>query len=184
MALYVYVDNSNYFVEARRLSAVVKGIAGSMRDAQRNSVVDPTYLVDYGKLYEFVAGGPAVGDCHARLYGSRPPESDTVWNLARNAGFEVIVEDRNVANKEKKIDAAIITQMMADSYERIDSAVDTMILVAGDGDFEPTILNLIRRGFTVKVVFWGQVSRDLEAACSEFINLDGHLKHLESPAHG
>ena len=54
------------------------------------------------------------------------------------AGFETVLEDRNVANKEKRIDTGIVTMMMRDAYKRIDPPSDVITLVAGDGDYVPT----------------------------------------------
>lgn len=50
----------------------------------------------------------------AVLYGSRPPANDSVWRAAEAQGFEVVVYDRNAANREKKIDTKIVTDLIGD----------------------------------------------------------------------
>src|SRR5262245_18406896 len=60
------------------------------------------YKIDFGRLHEF-AGGPSGEIGRAILYGSRPPANDSLWNMARRKGFEVIVHERNASNREKKI---------------------------------------------------------------------------------
>jgi hypothetical protein len=39
--------------------------------------------------------------------------NDSLWNIATSKGFEVVVFDRNVANREKKVDTKIATDMIA-----------------------------------------------------------------------
>ena len=93
------------------------------------------------------------------LFGSRPPPNDSLWKIAKSAGFEVVVEDRNVANKEKKIDTGIVTAMMRDAYKCADKDNDTITLVSGDKDFVPPIRELVKDGFNVEVVFFGDTRR-------------------------
>ncbi|MGH9970519.1 MAG: NYN domain-containing protein [Pyrinomonadaceae bacterium] len=94
-------------------------------------------------------------------------------------GFEVVVHDRNVANKEKKVDANIVTDIVADSYELMTPGEDEITLVAGDADYVPMIEKLRARGFTFHVVFWDHASRELKDAASKFISLNPFLEHLK-----
>jgi hypothetical protein len=98
----------------------------------------------------------------AMLFGSRPPANDSLWTLAKRAGFEVVVEERNVQNKEKKIDTGIVAAMVRDAYTRADKDGDTITLVAGDADYVPAVRQLIEDGYTVEVVFWGHASQELK----------------------
>ena len=102
---------------------------------------------------------------------------DSLWNIARSRGFEVIVHDRNVANKEKKVDSEIVTQMVADSYTIFEEG-DEFTLVAGDGDYVPTVEHLVGRGIKVSVLFWDHANRGLKEACTEFVPLNRYLDHL------
>ncbi|MGE4194863.1 MAG: NYN domain-containing protein [Pseudodesulfovibrio sp.] len=170
MAEYVYVDNSNVYIEGKRVSAVEKGLSKSL-----SKTLDNNYAIDFGKLHFFVAGDNPAEIRHAVLFGSRPPKNDSLWEMARNAGFEVVIEDRNIANKEKKIDTGIVTSMMRDAYKLADPAKDTITLVSGDADYLPAIETLTKDGFRVDVVFWDHAAQELKDACSNFISLNPHL---------
>jgi len=176
VANFVYVDNSNIWIEGMHVAAAAHGKAPDVWDAVTKGICDYDWKFDFGKLFNFVAGEKSDVK-RAALFGSRPPRNDSLWNAAEANGFEVIVHDRNVANKEKKVDAEIVTQMMADSYTQWEEG-DEFTLVAGDTDYVPTVEHLVERGIKVSVVFWGHASRELRAACSEFTSLDEYLDHL------
>ena len=103
MAEFVYVDNSNVFIEGKRVSAVQQGLAHSINHAFREQIFDHTYSLDFGKLHTFVAGDDPSKIKRAALFGSRPPPNDSLWKIAERAGFETVLNDRNVKNKEKRI---------------------------------------------------------------------------------
>src|SRR5688500_17194391 len=98
------------------VSAAAQGKALDIWAALNYRICDYDWKIDFGKLYEF-AGGQSSEVGRAVLYGSRPPANDSLWSIAKRKGFEVVVHDRNVANKEKKVDANIVTDIVADSYE-------------------------------------------------------------------
>ena len=56
MADYIYVDNSNLYIEGKRVSAVQKGMAMNIYDAMNNRILDFNYNISFGRLHEFVAG--------------------------------------------------------------------------------------------------------------------------------
>ncbi|UFN49233.1 NYN domain-containing protein [Roseomonas sp. OT10] len=177
MADWIYVDNSNVFIEGQRVSALAKGMALNIYDAFDNRILDTSYRMSFGKLYQFVAGTDPKGTARAMLFGSRPPENDAVWNLAKRAGFEVVTHDRNFANKEKKIDTGIVAALTRDAYKSAQPG-DVFTIVSGDSDYVPAVENLVSDGFQVDVVFWDHASRELKAACSNFISLNQHLDAL------
>lgn len=157
------------------VAAFVHGMAPSVWSAVTNRIVDYTWKIDFGKLHEF-AGGGDIG--RAVLYGSRPPANDSLWNVAKHQGFEVVVHDRNVVNREKKIDTTIVRDITKDSYERIKPGVDEVTLVAGDGDYLPVVEDLIERGIKFDVAFWEHANHELKSSCSKFISLNPYLEHL------
>lgn len=177
MADWIYVDNSNVFIEGKRVSAVAQGLALDIYDAMSNKILDNDYRLSFGKLYQFVAGHDKAKTARAMLFGSRPPVADAIWKIAESAGFEVVVEDRNVANKEKKIDTGIVAAMTRDAYRNADKN-DSFTIVSGDSDYVPAIQQLKSDGFTVDVVFWEHASGELKEAASNFISLDNHLNNL------
>ena len=177
MISYTYVDNSNVFIEAQRVSAVAQGMAVDLYDAIDRRVFNWNYKLDYGKLYQYLCGdGQEVG-C-AKLWGS-PPPSDSFWQMVERKGFEVKTYDRNAAGKEKKVDVAIAHAMTKDAYTVIDKATSEIVLVAGDKDYMPVIEDLKSEGFKVVVVFWDHAARELKETASQFISLNQWLDHLQ-----
>lgn len=177
MAELVYVDNSNVFIEGMRAKAVVSGRA-TIHKAMQDNVLDKTYKIDFGRLHEFVAGNVPNEIKRCMLFGSRPPPNDSLWAIARRVGFEVVVEDRNVRNQEKRIDTGIVTAMIRDAYTMADKSADVITLVAGDGDYVPPVRTLVEDGFRVEVVFWSHASSELKVAASKFVDLNPRLNHL------
>lgn len=175
---YVYVDNSNLYIEGRRVSAVKQGLAKNIKEAMQTGVLDHAYTISFGKLHEFLCGQDKRQIKRAALFGSRPPPNDGIWQYAKKAGFELFLEDRNYANKEKKIDTGIATLLTKDAYKFGDPKKDVFTLVAGDGDYVPTIKALNEDGFRVEVVFWSHASRELAETASKFIGLDKYLEML------
>lgn len=181
--LFAYVDNSNVWIEGQRIQAVKQGLAKDPYDAMNRRVSAP-WSYDFGRLYEFVCPlGTKVG--RSILVGSRPPPNDSVWERARSEGFEVEGFNRNLANKEKQVDSSIVTTMLDDSHEHMKAdRGDMAVLVAGDGDYIPSLRSLQRRGFQVRVVFWKHAtSRELRDTADEFVELDPHFDGLTLP-HG
>ncbi|PTT78951.1 NYN domain-containing protein [Pelomonas sp. HMWF004] len=175
---YIYVDNSNLYIEGRRVSAVAQGLASNIREAMDLGILDQGYTISFGKLHEFLAGDDLSKIKRAALFGSRPPPNDSIWRHAQRAGFELHLEDRNIRNKEKKIDTGIATLLTKDAYKHGQAAVDTFVLVAGDSDYVPTINELKADGYKVEVVFWNHAARELREAACKFTPLDSYLEHL------
>ena len=177
MADWIYVDNSNVFIEGKRVSAIRKNLALSVHDAIENRILDNDYRLSFGKLYEFVAGTVRSDTARAMLFGSRPPENDAIWDLAKRAGFEVVTEDRNASNREKKIDTGIVAALTRDAYRNAKKG-DVFTIVSGDSDYVPAVRQLVEDGFQVEIVFWDHAGRELKDACSRFVSLNPHLDSL------
>ena len=177
MTLYVYVDNSNLWIEGRRIAAVRNGLVANTFDAMKRGITHPTWTYDFGKLYQAICpSDQTIG--RSSLFGSRPPPNDSIWDLARSEGFQVFTFDRNFANKEKQVDVAIATQMMEDSYEYMKPG-DKVILVSGDRDYLPTIQSLAKRGFPTVVAFWEHATgHELKEPPIDFFNLDPLFNYL------
>lgn len=76
----------------------------------------------------------------------------------------MVVYDRNIRNKEKKVDTSISTDISCDSYELMKPEGDEITLVAGDSDYVPTL--------------WNHAARELRDVCTQFVTLNDHLEHL------
>lgn len=175
MGNFLYVDNSNVWIEGMHVAAVASGAAPDIWAAQRLRITE-RFVIDFGKLREF-AGGETSGVVRAVLYGSRPPPNDSLWRSAEAQGFEVVVYDRNAVNREKKIDTKIATDIVADSYSRM-SVGDEVTLVAGDRDYVPVAEQLVERGFAFHVVFWEHAALELKTVATSFTALDPYREHL------
>jgi uncharacterized LabA/DUF88 family protein len=162
---------------------VQQHLAADIYEAMNTGILDHGYTISFGKLHEFLCGTDKRQIKRAALFGSRPPPNDGIWQYAKKAGFELHLEDRNYANKEKKIDTGIATLMTKDAYksEAYKSGKpgsDMITLVAGDSDYVPTIKALQEDGFIVEVVFWNHAARELREVASSFIGLDQYLEQL------
>ena len=178
MANFVYVDNSNVWIEGMHVSAVEAGMAPSLWAAQDRHICDTSWRVDFGRLLGF-AGGDRADIGRAVLYGSRPPANDSLWDAAKRIGFEVVVHERNVAGREKKVDTNIVTDIVADSFELMTPGEDEITLVAGDSDYVPTVERMMARGLDFYVVFWDHAARELKETCTAFVSLNPRLEHLK-----
>ena len=179
VANYLYVDNSNVWIEGMHVAAVANGLAPNIWAAMDQRITDQSWKIDFGRLFNF-AGGDKSEVGRAVLFGSRPPKNDSLWEAAKRQGFEVVVFDRNIRNKEKKVDTSIATAIVADSYERMNPDVDEVTLVAGDADYVPTVEQLVGRGFKFHVVFWDHAARELRETASTFTSLNPHISHLNA----
>ncbi len=169
MSEYVYVDNSNVFIEGKRTAARMHNV---------EDFYNFRFRLDFGELYDFIAEYNPEKIARALLLGSRPPLNDKVWRVAEQAGFEVIALDRNSENREKKVDTGLVAAMVRDAYTKA-AKTDTITLVAGDSDYVPAVQMLVDDGFNVEVVFWSSASSELKRSCSRFIELDLYVEDLE-----
>lgn len=179
MADYIYVDNSNMFIEGQRVSAVSKGLAPDIFAAMNGGILDRSYTISFGKLHTLLAGDDLSGISRVALFGSRPPPDDSIWKQAKAAGFELHLEDRNAANKEKRIDTGVVTMMVRDAYKTADPKIDRFFLVAGDSDYVPTVSTLTADGYKVIVVFWNHAAKQLKDAATQFISLDNIAAQIQ-----
>lgn len=173
MTSYVYLDNSNLYIEGCRLEAVKNGFEVNIFEAMNNGTVDHDWKMDYGRLYDFFCDKDSV----ARLWGS-PPPGDSFWQMVERRGWQVKIFERNLQNKEKKVDVAIAHAMTKDAYTVVNKETDDLTLVAGDKDFVPVVEDLVKEGFKVDVAFWGHAAAELRKAATKFINLDDHHGHV------
>lgn len=86
MANFLYVDNSNLWIEGMRVAGVTSGLAADLGTALRHNITDGSWRINFGRLQDF-AGGQRSEIGRAVLYGSRLPSSDSLWHSARQQGF-------------------------------------------------------------------------------------------------
>jgi uncharacterized LabA/DUF88 family protein len=159
---YVFVDNSNMFIEGKK-------IAGARGTPPVSS--NGLYRIDYGRLLTHVLAGREMAES-PKLYGSRPPANDSLWEVIRQKGFDTKVFDRNWFNKEKGVDMrmGLDIQRTCLRSEKAD-----IVLVAGDADFIPCVSEIHREGWYVEVWFWSCAAIDLRTSCDQFVPLDSDV---------
>jgi len=177
VANFLYVDNSNVWIEGMHVAAVAHGMAPNIFSAQDNKITDHGWKLDFGKLLQF-AGGKRADIGRAVLYGSRPPPNDSLWAAAERRGFEVVVHDRSLKGTEKKVDTNIATDIVYDALKVMNPKEDEITLVAGDSDYVPTVEKLTNDGYRFYIVFWDHAARELKDVCTQFTSLDPHLEYL------
>ncbi len=174
MSALIYLDNSNLWIEGKKVSAVHNGLALDIWDAAETKTFDNTFKLDFGKALEIANNAPIKV---ARFYGSRPPQADSVWNAAKSAGFDLDIKDRNQRNKEKGVDSAMVAAMMEDLYT-IAKQGDIFILMTGDADYIPVIQKIKAKNYEVHVLFWDHAANDLKKEADKFLSLNGYLDTL------
>ena len=177
MSFFVFVDNSNVWIEGKIASAVAKRWAKNHIEAHRKKIEDCSWRIDFGRLLSCVTGGHVADIKKAVLFGSKPPHNDSLWNAMANANFEVIALDRNVAGKEKAIDTGIINRIDKSLYREA-TAGDTFVLVMGDKDFIPALDAIREEGCSSVVAFWNNASGELISEADYFIDLTPKIKDI------
>lgn len=134
--IYIYIDNSNLFIEAQ---------SEKVRD-------DSRARVDIGKVCGAVANKRPVAQRF--LYGSEPPPVKTVWEKIKGQDVDVILHQKSRQGKEKQVD----TQIVADITERVCLTPikerSTIVVITGDADMIPGIEKALQYGWKVEVAMW------------------------------
>ncbi|CAI2182024.1 15572_t:CDS:2 [Funneliformis geosporum] len=154
--VFVFVDNSNLFIEGKYTVGNLEK-AGTI-DRKRGSFYFNELRFDHGCLLSTVMNGRRIGSDPV-IVGSRPPPNDSLWKHIKSQGFKVVLYDRNVENKEKKIDTSLVVDGM-----KVITSKDpgVFVLIAGDGDYYPMVLEALYLNWKVEVWFWTSgISGDL-----------------------
>ncbi|WP_165358996.1 NYN domain-containing protein [Spirosoma sordidisoli] len=156
----IIVDNSNVWIEGQKYSAKAKGVLKT--NPNDRDICDPSWRIDFGELLKQVSEGQNI--VGAILVGSRPPQSDSIWESADRSGFKVIVHDRNAAGKEKAVDTELAVQGTAAIYSQPTPGV--LKLLSGDRDFIPLVNMAAQKGwetemwaFTSSFTQYGQMAQ-------------------------
>ena len=175
MSALIYLDNSNLWIEGKKVSAVSKGLALDVWDATATRTFDQAFKLDFGQALAVANNAPIKV---ARFYGSRPPEADSVWNAAQAAGFRLTILDRNQRNKEKSVDSSMVADIIEDLYN-LATPGDIFIIMAGDADYVPVVQKLQAKNYEVHVLFWDHAAVELKKAADNFLSLNGYLHQLQ-----
>lgn len=145
MECVLLVDNSNIFIEARKLSAARKGVTALTPEGKAQQ--DPSWKLDYTGLLTTLGDGRNIRE--AFLAGSRPPPNDNVWKMAAQSGFKVKTHDRDANNKEKAVDAELVAQGTRTICTTKPPGV--LVIASGDRDFIPLVNIAKEMGWTVEM---------------------------------
>ncbi|KAF2248402.1 hypothetical protein BU26DRAFT_596330 [Trematosphaeria pertusa] len=164
--LRIYIDNSNIFIEGKKAHAEQTGAA-----------IDPFWRIDFGKLGKvlhresmFAPDGEPF-EVYVNLYGSTPPNSDSLWDAMRAHNVHVETYDRQgVTGKEKRVDTNIVADMVEQAADDQAAGIKAgFVLLSGDLDFHPTVEKIQRRGFPFQLWSWKH------CLARRYTNLGGNL---------
>jgi uncharacterized LabA/DUF88 family protein len=171
-----YIDCSNLFIEAQKVSAVARGWAHSLHEVNQQGRSDFSYRLDFHRLMALLR--QLEDPVRAAVFGSIIDGNEGLWSHAQAAGFEVRVVERGVDGREKRVDTGVVTRICRDAYLLGQPLRNRITLVAGDGDYEPMVRQLVQDGFEVTLLYWSHASRELQAVASRFYPLDAYLEDL------
>lgn len=177
MGYYVFVDNSNVWIEGKYASAVRKGLSPDIVSAHANKICDNSWKLDFGKLLSTVVDGKVDEVKEAIIIGSKPTHKDSLWKAMETAGFKVETFQRNESNKEKKVDTGIVQVINKKLYKESEEG-DIFVLVLGDKDYVPTVEAIEEENRKTRVVFWDNVAGELIMAASEYIPLETKIEEI------
>ena len=173
-SIYIFVDDSNMWIEAKKLSS--KRLKLKTRE-------DPRIRFDIGKVTDAVARGREV--VHGKLYGSEPPTIDSVWRKIEDYGWKVVTTKSSYfTRKQKQVDQ----QLVADVTELVsDASIQraTIIIVSGDADVIPAIRAGLKKKWRFEVWMWAvgisnslkQLERE-SPECVQVVELDEFLRDI------
>ena len=154
--VFIYVDDSNMWIEAKKLAA---------NKLNLKCVEDPRLRLDIGKVTDVIANNRKVA--WGILYGSEPPPIDSVWQKIRERGWKVITTQRSsFTGKEKQVDH----QMVADITELVSGCIvkGKIVMVSGDADMIPAISKSLQMKWSTEIWMWGNgVSNALKQLAEE-----------------
>lgn len=177
MAYYVFVDNSNVWIEGKYVSSVMKGYAENIYEAHDKNRQDSSWAIDFGCLLYQVTETEITEVKRAILFGSKPTDKDSLWEAMRKSGFTVNSKERNVANKEKQIDTGIVSEILKTLYTEAEKG-DEFVLVMGDSDYVPIMQQISERGVKITVAFWDHCSGELKKEADKFLSLNGMFEKI------
>jgi hypothetical protein len=171
---YVFVDDSNVFIEGQRAAASLKG----------SDAAGDTYRLDFGALLEFVR--PKDGEVYfsdgdetfPKVYGSEPPKLDSLWEQLRERHVDVKVFQKNFFGKEKRVDTEIVLDIGKLIYEMHPRPTgEELVVVGGDQDYQSSVERAEARGWRTRVVFWRTANSVLKRR-DDFVDLTPHLDRV------
>lgn len=174
MRSYIFVDNSNVFIEGQRAAAIAE-----------NSVTrGKLYRLDFGRLFDYLNPERANSffqlgtEQFPKLYGSEPPPLDSIWRVLEAMGVGLKIFKKNPRGIEKRVDAALIidcTKLVSKWQPKPDGEI---VIVAGDADYYDLVGDARAEGWPVRVLCWKHATAQFVQNLPEFRDLTPHLKTI------
>jgi hypothetical protein len=163
-----YIDCSNLFIKAQKVSAMVQGWTRSLAEVS---------LQLPARLASPVALPWEVEDpLQVTVFGSGTDSNGALWQLAKATGFEVGVVERTAFGN--RIDTGEVAWICRDTYLLRQPGRERITLVAGGGDYKPMVRQLVEDGFEVTLLHWSHASRELQEVASHVYPFDAYLNDL------
>jgi len=177
--VYTFVDNSNIFIEAQK-------VYGKMK---LNPDLGKRYRLDFGKLFSYIAADR--GDIffrtksknpisYPKLYGSEPPQNDSLWRFLEGLHVDVNVFKRNAFNKEKQVDTALVWDVarlvLLTQYN--DNSNHVIAIAGGDKDFLKLYQEGASCGYKVEFYCWEHSAASEIKRLPTFHNLTPAIEKL------
>ena len=161
--IWIFVDNSNIWIAAKSYIAKSKGF--------QKVKEDPRVRIEFGNLIDVIGQDRKIAKCF--LFGSEPPQVDSVWQKGEENGFKVIIDLKSRSGKEKKVDVRLCIEALTtvQNCNRKQKTKGTIVLATGDADFIPLVEKILKEdGWKVEVVTWKHALSD------DFLQLEKDFK--------
>jgi hypothetical protein len=150
--IFIYIDNSNLWIQGQRTYAEKRGLDVSW---------DPTWRFDVGRLRDILLSNSGLRadektfDVKVDLYGSTPPPVDTVWKAIESHNVKVNTFERSSwTRREKQVDAELIADSIEQASEAYHKQIPTVfIIVSGDRDVRSAVVRITRK-YHCQVHLW------------------------------
>ncbi|KAK4244699.1 hypothetical protein C7999DRAFT_43665 [Corynascus novoguineensis] len=183
--IFIYIDNSNLWIQGQRTYAEKKILKVSW---------DPTWRFDIGHLRDILLAHSDLkaeektSEVKVNLYGSIPPPVDTVWKVIESHDVRVITFKRSSWNqREKQVDAELIADSSTQAVEAYYKQVPAVfIIVSGDRDVRSAVVKITEHGCPVHLWSWdnglAKVFREDDDEIAQNLfkvhSLDDHLEEV------
>jgi hypothetical protein len=140
--VYVYIDHSNVVIKGKYTVGAFENIYDQINERFYIS----QFKIDFGCLLTIIQRNCQLGS-NPMIVGSRPPKNDSVWKKIEEQGYKAEVFDQ-----EKFKDNQIAISMVIDTLIKVKKP-GILVLVAGNGNFEPVLRPIMEVGWIVEVRF-------------------------------
>ena len=145
LPIYIFVDNSNIWIGAKKLGSKMKNF---------KSPEDHRVRIDYKLLMEHVANGRNVDPEGCKIYMSEPPEIERVKTKIEESGWSIeVLLKSTFTGKEKEVDSTIIKDIVVLAKIPVIKQ-STIVLISGDRDMRPAVEHILQKATGWKVEIW------------------------------